>query len=338
MVNPLYTVETLPADDVAALREFNDRYIAVMGATPAPSWSDMGELFPTSAPLVTFPISQLALKYEKTEGESRFKTMLHKSFDLKAEEFDTGLTAKLKDVLQQLFAYRNWAKGPERMAIAEARFRNRQIAALLANGENTLWGTGDGIDGENFFSASHLSNIHDTDSTTWSNFQVTAKNVADLTNLKAEVTAMKDVRDENGEKIGVNPDTILVPTEKKEDLLFLLAQNLVLAAPSSDNSNGGVTNPYTSKFNVIEIPELPADVPSSNEGKKDWYLVDSKLAQELTPWLSMRQTQPSPELELRQWDASTDFFKDTGYIKVTSHIWYGFSLGFPHAIRKIKGL
>ena len=83
MTNPLYTISTLPADDQAAIREFNDRYIAAIGAAPAPTWADLGDLFPSSSPMVTFPVSNFALKYQQTEGENRFKTFLSKSFDLK---------------------------------------------------------------------------------------------------------------------------------------------------------------------------------------------------------------------------------------------------------------
>jgi hypothetical protein len=42
-------------------------------------------------------------------------------------------------------------------------------------------------------------------------------------------------------------------------------------------------------------------------------------------------------LGLRQWDESSDFFKDTGKLKMSAHIWYGFKLIFPHAMRLVKG-
>lgn len=335
MTNPLYVYETLPADDKAAMREFDDRYIAAVGAGLPPSWADMGDLFPTAAPLITFPISSLALKYQQTEGEHRFKTLKSKSFDLYSEEFDVGLEATLLDLKTKAFAYRNWQQGPARMMLAEQRHRNRAIVTLLEDGENALWGASLanplGIDTKNFFSATHLSDFNDSGSTTWSNYQSNVKDVVSITNLEAEVTIMRGVLDENGEKLGVEPDTILVPTAKYEGTKNLLAQDMILGAASSATSNGGVTNPYKGVFNVVHVPEF-TDV-------NDWYLVDSKLMSSLglPPWLSCRYTPPSPELELRRWETESDFFKDTGKIKVSSHIWYGHALGFPHAIRKIKG-
>jgi hypothetical protein len=50
----------------------------------------------------------------------------------------------------------------------------------------------------------------------------------------------------------------------------------------------------------------------------------------------MRETVPA-SLAFRVYDESTDYFKDTGNIKLSSHIWYGFSLVLPHAVRRVKG-
>ncbi len=327
MTNPLYTSETLPADDLAAMREFDDRYIASIGAAPPPSWSDFGDLIPTSAPMVTYPISALSLKYTQTEGESRFKTLLHKSFDIKSQEFDCGIEASLLQLTQHLFAYRNWQQGPARMMIAEARHRNRSIVTLLEGGASAAW-----VDGVNFFSATHLANLTDSGNGTWSNYNSAALDVVSIANIAAQVTEMQGVLDENGEKVGADPDTILVPTAKFEPLKNLLAQNFMLAGGTSTSVTSAATsNPYVGRFNVVHVPELT--------DANDWYLVDSKLRSSsgLAPWISMRYTTPNPSLQLRHWDESSDYFKDTGNIKVSSHIWYGFSLGFPHAIRLIKG-
>ncbi len=329
MTNPLYTITTLPSDDQAAIREFDDRYIASIGAAPPPSWSDMGDLVPTSSPFVTYPISSLSLKYLQTEGEDRFKTLLASSFDIKTQEFDVGIQAKLLDLLTHVFAYRNWQAGPARMMLAEARHRNRSIVTLLEDGENQKWGsTAKPIDGVNFFSATHLSDFSNPGSATWSNYQVSTKSVLDLTKIQEEVTIMQGVLDENGEKLGADPDTIMVPTAKYEGVKNLLAKDLIL---ENGTGSAATNNPFKGRFNVVHVPEL-TDVD-------DWYLVDSKLRSSsgLPPWVSLRYTVPNPSLELRYFDESTDFFKNTGNIKVSSHIWYGFSLGFPHSIRKVKG-
>lgn len=335
MTTPLYTIDTFPTTSQAAMREFDDRYLAAVGAAPPPTWTDAGDLLPTGSPLVSFPIANMAIQYLQTQGESRFRTLLEKSFDMKAQEFDAGVEGKLLDILQQTFAYRNWQAGPARLMLAEGRFRNKQIAALLEDGENQKWGgAATPIDDANFFSATHLSDFSDADSTTWSNYQSSTKDVVSIANLEAEVTAMQGgVLDENGDKMDADPDTILVPTAKYESLKNLLAQEMILhpGTSTTDTTAGGVSNPYKGRFNLVRIPEFT--------DANDWYLVDSKLraSQGLTPWISLRYTVPNPALQLRQYDESSDYFKDTGRIKVSSHIWYGFALGFPHAIRKVKG-
>jgi hypothetical protein len=322
--NPLYAVEQLPTTSAAAIREFNDRFIAGAGADLPPAWStDIGELIPTNAPMVTFPVSALGLKYQRTQDGNRTKTMKEGSFDVKTEEFDEGIEAPLADLFQKVFAYRKWLDGPARLLNAEARHRNRSIVTLLEAGTTAVC-----FDGEFFFDTDHPCNIGDAARGTYSNYQSSTKDVVSLTNLEAECTLfMQNAKDEQGEKVDSKPDTIIVPTEKFMPLTNLLGQNLV------PNSAGTATmnNPfYGGKFTVVHVPEL-TDV-------NDWYLLDSKRLKQaiLPPWIMLRQMMPAA-LELRNYDESSDFFKDTGRIKVSSHVWWGFSLAFPHAIRLIKG-
>lgn len=325
MTNPLYTSEQLPTTSLAAIREFDDRFIAALGAAPANGWADkFGAAVPTSAPMVTFPVTQLRSKYLRTQGEGRAKTLGEKSFDVKAEEFDDGYEARLLDIFQQVFAYRQWQAAPARLVNAEAVFRQHAIAALLEAGESTAYL--DGSVGVNFFSADHPANLFDDGPGTFSNYQASVKDVVDIDNIMDEVTLMKAVKDENGDKFGVMPDTIVVPTEKGEPLKALLKQAMI----ANSAGTASISNPYMNGFDVIEAPELT--------DANDWYLMDSKIvaALGLSPWISLRQTVPS-QLALRVFDEASDFFKKTGRLRIESHIWYGFSLGLPHAIRKIKG-
>lgn len=327
MTAPLYTIDTLPADAQAAIREFDDRYLAMLGVAPPPAWTGLGALIPTNAPMMTFPVGSFGLKYERTQGESRFKTFQEKTFDLKTEEFDEGYWKGLKDILQNPWAYQEWLKGPERLMIAEAELRNDTIAELLEDGENQKWGGSKPIDGRNFFSATHLSDFTKEASTKWSNYQSAAKSVLSIPNLQAEVTIMQGVLNENGKKVGADPKTILVPTAKYEALKNLLAKELILDSGGA----AGTTNPYRNRFNVVHVPEFTDE--------DDWYLVDEALAARtgLPPWISLRDMTLMNPLALRYYDETSDYFKDTGNLKATSHVWYGFSLGFPHCIRKVKG-
>ena len=320
----LFTNETLPTTSEQAIRIFDERYLAGISAVAAPGWAALlGDSVPLGAPRATFPIGLLSTKYFETKEESgRFKTMAEESFDLKVVEFDAGYEARLIDLSTNTYAYRKWTEVPGRFIIAEERHVNRNIVTLLEDGTNQIspW------DSVAFFSATHKANPTGDPSTTWSNYQSVAADVTDLTKLQAEVTAMQGALDENGEKVGANPDTILVPTAKYETLKNKLAQALILEG----SATAPTSNYYTGRFNVIHVPEF-TDV-------NDWYLVDSKLmkAQGVPPWLAAKYL-PANDLGLRKFDESSDFFKNTGKIKVSSHIWYGFKLIFPHAIRKVVG-
>lgn len=362
-LNPLFVFDQLPTTSAAAIREFNDRYLAAVGASMPNGWADtLGDLVPTDRPMVTFPVSQLRTLYQQTTGESRFKKLLEKSFDVKTQEFDDGYEAKLMDLFLQVFAYRNWQRAPERLVLAEEQHRHLQIAAIL-DGTGTRGGAVGSVndpggvsrvcvDGQNFFSASHPANMTDptvaspvTGATTWSNYQSVATNLLGSTatktvgpyaldNLQAEVTNMKrGVLDENGLVLGADPDTILCALDYEEPLKNFLATSRILAVNSGNTAAATPDNFYMGRFNVIGCKEFTTVTGST----ADWYLVDSKMLKKgIAPWVTLRQTVPQ-SLALRMYDESTDYFKDTGNIKMSSHIWYGFSLALPHAIRRIVG-
>jgi hypothetical protein len=368
-LNPLYTFDQLPTTSAAAIREFNDRYLAAIGASKPTGWADtLGELVPTDRPMVTFPVSQLRTLYQKSTGENRFKKLLEKSFDVKTQEFDDGYEAKLTDLFLEVFAYRNWQRAPERLVLAEEQHRHLQIAQIL-DGSGTRGGAVGSandpggisrlcVDGVNFFATNHPANMVDssvvspvTGAATWSNYQSSAKNVLGSTasgntgtflldNLQTEVINMQTgVLDENGLLFGADPDTIIVPPDYYEPLKNALANDRILEfvsdAGGATNAMAGaaVTNIYKGRFQVHSAKEFTTVSGST----ADWYLVDSKMLKGgVEPWISLRQTMPQ-SLALRVYDESTDYFKDTGNIKLSSHIWYGFSLALPHAIRRIKG-
>lgn len=316
----LFQIDQLPKTSQDACREFDERYLAGVSGTPPKTWSrDLGDVVDVGSPMTTFPISLMTAKYQETNGESRAKTMGERSFDLKTVEYDDGYEASLLGVnglTVNAFAYRKWQEAPQRFILAEGKFVNRKLAALLEANPVS------GYDKVAFFHASaHLANPADPDVGTWGNLQSVAKSCTAIADILGEMAAMRGVLDENGDKLDVNPDTIVVPSQKYD------ACN---AEISKQYLSGGESNALAGKLNVVICPEL-TDV-------NDWYLLDSQLirAQGISPWVAARHVVPE-SLGLRHFDESSDFFKNTGKIKVTSHIWYGFALAFPHAIRKVVG-
>lgn len=313
----LFVNEQLPTTSEEAIRIFDEKYLAVLSAAPPSTWADRF-IESISAPRVTYPMAFMSTKFLETkEGSGRFRGMGERSVDLKVSEFDAGYEAKLLDLQTNVFAYRKWTEVPGRFRLAESRHYASQLASLFEAGSSTACG----YDGANFFSASHLSNPLFAASGTWSNLQSSATDVNNLANIQTEMTAMRlAVKDENGDKLLVEPDELWLPTEKFQAVSDKLNQAFLAS---------GESNYMAGKLKVVHVPEL-TDV-------NDWYLVDSKLlGQGFNPMIAAK-FQPSDSLGLRSWDESSDFFKETGKIKVSQHIWSGYALLYPHAIRKIVG-
>lgn len=322
----LYEFDKLPTTSGQAIVEFSDRYLAAQGVVLPPTWVDeLGDTQPVNSPKVTFPIAQLSGRYQETKGNSRAKTMTETSFDVKVLEFDMGYEAKLIDLLQNVYAYRKWTEAAGRFTVAEQNHRADSIATLLEAGTAfDCW------DGKKFFATDHPACFGDSGAGTFSNYQASPKDPNSIPNIIAEISAMRAVKDENGKKLGVDPDTIALPTEKFELVRSLLLQQQVSVASGTGSPGGGtgsMSNPLAG-LKAIHIPQFT--------DANDWYLFDSKLIKTLPPWAALRYS-PGAALELRTWDESSDFFKNSGKLKVSSHIWYGFALVFPHAIRKVVG-
>lgn len=316
----LFVSDQLPATSLAAIREFDERYLAAITFATPPTWC-ASFVAPVGSPLITFPISLLSSRYRETkESASRFKTMQAESFDLKVVEYDDGYEAPLLQLLTNTFEYRNWGRAPAMLADGEMKHVAKNLARLLEDtAQLSPW------DGLAFFIATHRSNpkevIPATDgrANTWSNLQAVAA-APTLANIQLEMTAMRDVRDTNGDKLGVEPNQIWLPTQKFQIVSDLLNQALIA---------NGETNPLKGKLTPVHVPDL-TDV-------NDWFLVDTtQFAKGVEPCIAANYRDVG-SLGLRNWDESSDFFKDTGKVKMSAHIWYGFKLVFPHAIRKVVG-
>lgn len=311
----LFTKDTLPTTSEEAIRRFDDRYNAIIAAAAPSSWAERF-VADVDAPRTTFPLSSFTSGFRETKEESgRFRGMSEKTFDVSVVEFDDGYEAKVFDLITNVFAFQRWMEVPNAFLVAEARHHATQLATLLEAGTSTACK----FDDVNFFSASHLSNPADSGSTTWSNYQSVAA-APSLANIQTEMTAMRAVRDVNAKKLGVEPDEIWLPTEKFQSVSDLLNQAFLAS---------GESNYMAGKLRAVHVPEL-TDV-------NDWYLVDSKLLAAYTPMIAARYTALDSRLGLRFLDENSDFFKKTGKINASKHIWAGYGMLFPHAIRRIVG-
>lgn len=312
----LFVKDTLPSSSEEAIRRFDERYNALMAAAAPSSWA---ELFvaDVEAPRTTFPLSAFTSGFRETKEESgRYRGMDSKTFDVNVAEFDDGYEAKVADLITNVFAWQRWGEVPQAFMVAEARHHATKLVAQLEAGASTACS----YDAVNFFATTHLCNPLDGGSTTWSNYQSAGTAPETLSNIATEATSMRGVLDVNGKKLGVSPDEIWVPTEKFQ---------LVSDALNKDHLANGESNPMKGRYRVIEVPELT--------DANDWFLVDSKMMKQYPAMIAARWTALDSQLGLRFLDENSDFFKRTGKISVSKHIWAGYGLLFPHAIRLVKG-
>lgn len=324
LLNP---ATTLPSSSQDALQIFDERYNAAqMLAQPATWVSELGEEHTTPALSTRYPMAMLNLKFAETRtGEGRFKTIGEKDVELTVAEYDEGVEIELLKVLTNTFSAKRWADAPAGLIQAEQIFKLKLIAAALeANTETCGW------DDLALFHDAHLSNPKVAGSATFDNLQASTKDVADLANIEAEITAGFEVLDVNGDPLGVQFDTLCVPRQKFQKLANLLKQDFV-ATPAGTAT---MRNPYNDgSLNVVRMDQL-TDV-------NDWYLADSKMiARAVVPWTIAKLAIQAPgfdALSLRRFDENSDHFKKTGKIAVSQHVYYGKKFLFPHAVRKVAG-
>lgn len=312
----LYTHQEIPRTSEEAIRQFRDDYIMGVSDGPLPTWHTPF-VMPVESPRTTFPISAISTKFlEMKEKSGRFKQMDERSLDLTVSPATAGHEVAVLDLKLGTVAARRWVTTPERFAKAEQRHVAAKLAALLEAGQATLckW------DDKNFFATNHDANPADPGAGTFSNYNAAGLDPAVVANIQAEMTAMRLVKDENGDKLGVEPTEIWLPTEK-----FQLVSDML----SKEFLANGESNPLFGKLKPVHIPDLT--------DANDWYLVDPVLiAAGLDPMVAA-QFRPGDTLGLQFLDESSDFFKTNLKIAVKANIWYGFALVFPHGIRKILG-
>ena len=324
---PIYTHDTLPVSSQDAIQAFEERYLALSLVKQPDTWCErFGAFDYAGATSTKYLMNMMALKFQATKDTAgRFKTIGERSIDLKVEEHDEGVEIELINLLLNTSGARAWAKAPERFLQAESNFRCLKIASMLeANSALCGW------DDLTLFNDSHLANPANASVGTFDNLQASAKDVTNMTHLEEEVALMMEVKDENGDKLGVMPDAVLVPTAKFAPLANKMKQDLIA------NSAGTATirNPYADgTIEVVHVPQLT--------DANDFYLVDSKLiAAGAEPWvasvLALADARFSA-LGMRVFDESSDRFKQTGKIAISKHTWNGFGFMFPHAIRKVSG-
>ena len=318
---------TLPATSQDALEMFDERYNALRLLQVPQTWCEqLGEVHPIASTSTKYPMSFLALKYLETiAGEGRFRTIAEKDCELTVVEHDDGVEIELLKLLLNSFSAKRWMDAPAGMLQAEQMFKCKSLAVMLeANTAVCGW------DDLALFHDSHLANPKDSSVGTFDNLQATTKSVLTMANIEAEIALMMEVKDENGDKLGVMPTTIGVPTQTYHALANVLKQDFIATAAGTAT----MRNPYSG--GVLEVVHM-AHLTDAN----DWFIFDKNLiSRGVSPWVAAKLSLSDPRFDslgFRRFGEDSDRFKQTGKIAISSHIWWGFKFLYPHAIRLVKG-
>jgi phage I-like protein len=343
---PVKPIEEFGQSSQRALEEFRMNYNMCLAAEPKTWAEEIGDMMPSgSVNKDTYPINLASTRYvKKTAQGPGAESALNFDISVTKDEFYAGEQVELRRLVGGDFAYvMSWGRRAERMARARVFLRNALVTTILEAGESGYWGSSSelatGIDGQPFFSATHKVHPRDPskklrNSATWGNFQGTAKTLGSV-NLTAEKVNAFQVSDPTGHEFGFEYDRLLVPSSLNEVAKNLLTvQDLILDAAATlngvSNVMGTPTNPHKmSGMSYTRAPDL-----AGTDTTADWYLLSQAgISMGLFPWVISEDAAE----DLRTWDESSDFYKDSGMIKVSSHIFLAATLLFPHAIRKVSG-
>lgn len=343
---PVKPIEEFGASSQRALEEFRMNYNMALAAEPKVWAETLGDMMPSgSINKDTYPINLSSTRYvKKTAQSAAAETALNFDISVTKDEFYAGEEVELRRLVGGDFAHvMSWGRRAERMARARVFLRNALVTTILEAGESGYWGQSTelatGIDGQPFFSASHK--VHPRDPSkklrgvaTWSNFQSSATPLG-AANLTAEKVTAFQVADPTGHEFGYEYDCLLVPSSLNEVAKNLITvQDVILQAAATENGVNnvfaGTRNPhFQSGMEIVRGPDLAGTSTTA-----DYYLLSrAGISAGLFPWVISEDAAE----DLRTWDESSDFYKDSGMIKVTSHIFCAAVLLFPHAIRKVSG-
>jgi phage major head subunit gpT-like protein len=334
-------IEQLGVSSQRAAEQFVLKYNTSLASQPKQWAENAGDVLTGNSLKETYPVAIDNSKYFELTGQSGDATDIEvKDITVTKRRFANGARADTYRLERGDHAYiQQWGRRPAAMARARQFLRNRIVRDLIATGE--VAGSC-ALDGAAFFDAAHPINPFDDSikdkagSATFSNFQASATPL-NPTTLTQEKDAMKLVPGPDGEEMGLEPDIILIPTSLDSTAYHLISvKDLILEGALTQDTGAGVGTMGTvrnvhfgSGMKKVRAPELPG-----TDLTADWYLIASNgLAMDLFPWVIVEDTSE----EMRIWDKTSDYWKDTSHIKLESRVLMEAAFLFPHAIRKISG-
>lgn len=288
MANPYLLVSH---DAQLALTQFSSEFDAAYVTADPGQWArDFGLVNSSKNIRTTYPIPVSAAGYHEKKGDTKFRSLFERSLSMSPRQWEDAV-AELASVVEAP-DFIGWAGEPARIAKESARQPAKLVAVMLnANPLLDLYRVelpgGSVASAIRLFASNHPVNIFDSAKGTFDNdLAVTG---IDSTSISAVKLWFANQKAPNGEKAGLNFDTLLIPSALSEQAKnFFESDNLVLAVEAAGGAIvGGVptNNRHKGTVNVIVCPELLDDAVmyalDSNSGAYPWILQDGGAPEEI---------------------------------------------------------
>jgi hypothetical protein len=340
MTKPL---EQLSFDSQRALEQFSSAFTSAYEAgDPDNEWAKTFGLFESSEQLlITYPMSISAAGYVERKGDDSARDMYERSISVTPFEWVDGVQAQERRLRQNDFAVQAWAGEATRMAREALRHPNILAARMLhANANIQLYRDATlGIDaGIPLFSASHQVNIFDSSKGTFKNILIagtdfTGTSLFDGAMLSAVLNHGRvGIKGANGQPMGLRYTDVIVHPAWEQRAKDFLESDLMRAAfleggvGAQKNTQLTTNNRYKGMINLVVADELGG--VSGVDEDKIYFVARGASAK---PWIV--QAGGTPEEKL--FDASSEFCKRTGKVRVNYSLLMGVTAALPHPVLRV---
>jgi phage major head subunit gpT-like protein len=254
----------------------------------APSWADKLSMeIPSTTAVNTYAWLERMIKMRKWVGPRVVQNMSTNMVQVVNDDYEATTSVKRNDIEDDQLGF--YSSIQSDFARAAALWPEQILKTLLLTGTTTTT-----FDGVPFFSASHPINPAGVQSNNFTSTALTAANVM------AVRSAMRSITGFDGEPLGVNPRTLIVPPQLEGEAIVIAKSETLPYTIGS--SFAGAKNPLTGLLDdVIVIDQLTAATT--------WYLADTTNA--VKPLgMQMRKRPDSPVALFNPTDPTVFFLKE----------------------------
>jgi phage major head subunit gpT-like protein len=301
-------------DAQAALQEFAQDFAMALTQGGVEQWAmAMGVHKVTRALKTTWPVPVSAAGYAEFEGDIKYRSIFEKSFELKPETWQDGVS-ELASVIEAP-DFIGWSSEPAAIAAAAMSLQN-EIVAELITANAVCW------DGQNFFDTDHPYNVFDAAAGTYSNKFTGAGTDSTVANLALAKARFRDIKGPNGKPLGLRMTHVLVPAALEETWRDILERDLIIEAGAT--SDVAMNNRHKGSVKLVVSDELESDAK--------WYCLALNKPG-MRPWVLIDQGAPE---ELRS-DKESHLYKTTLKVGVAYILRANAGLALPHCIQEWAG-